>query len=746
MLRAKLQSLKKAPRGSALVLTMIFVTIFALVIAAVLTDVQQQTRNVHRTRVMTNTMEAAKSSVRGMVNNVRELAFTRPPQLNGSIGNLNTVIKSVQPVIPSGSKHVMHSSKPLTYLRDLGPNDGEYRVITDQNDEFYGYSILRLDYEMVSFLQEDTRKNEILGFRGMGARSRVTVNYIPLYQYAIFYNNELEIFPGPALRVKGKVHTNEDLYLTGNTVYENTVTSAGRILQFRDIRATTKKDGNVRIWDAKKVEQPTKPDNNPSDVGDWLDHEDPNWRDDAIARWNNNVLDKAHGVGVIRPPLPSGVGTQDMIARVKATDPIEVKRIKFEAKSDLVISGDPGNLASTLKIRIQTFNESGDVVSTSNVTGNPAFGGQSLVTTGEFYDGQQLTVVRTLDINMNVLTNLVKNNSIPGLNFTNGSGAIYISTTPGVGDTYTLALQNRDPEYQLDSKGNPLIFLGTSPTVAQRGFPVLVSGGNLGWVAGPTESQYWGNSGTNVTPVMQDTAYMPAVRIIRGEEVPANIQKGFGIYTDRPIYLVGNLNTTNKKTLVVGADAITVTRHKLELAQRRTAPSAWNNPRWATLDASGAAISGTNPDGTTRGFSIYMGNDWTNAWYSWDGARRQGADTVTHNAIFLMGNTPTVYDLQGRSQELSGGAHNVMRYLETWGTHNFNGSMIVLFGSRVAFRPWRDDGYAAAKNHRTPPTRNYFWDPALKEAVPPPGMPIVISVSTYGLDPISWEYAMSNRP
>jgi hypothetical protein len=42
------------------------------------------------------------------------------------------------------------------------------------------------------------------------------VGYIPLFQFVAFYKNDLEILPGPAMNLMGRVHTNGNLYLNAN--------------------------------------------------------------------------------------------------------------------------------------------------------------------------------------------------------------------------------------------------------------------------------------------------------------------------------------------------------------------------------------------------------------------------------------------------------------------------------------------------------------------------------------------------
>ena len=45
------------------------------------------------------------------------------------------------------------------------------------------------------------------------------VNYIPLFQFLAFYQDDLEILPGPNMTLNGPIHTNGSLYLNaGNTM------------------------------------------------------------------------------------------------------------------------------------------------------------------------------------------------------------------------------------------------------------------------------------------------------------------------------------------------------------------------------------------------------------------------------------------------------------------------------------------------------------------------------------------------
>ncbi len=59
---------------------------------------------------------------------------------------------------------------------------------------------------------------------------------VPVFQFAIFYQMNLEINPGPAMQITGKVHSNATLYSAPGTAleYMDAVTAVGRIINDRD--------------------------------------------------------------------------------------------------------------------------------------------------------------------------------------------------------------------------------------------------------------------------------------------------------------------------------------------------------------------------------------------------------------------------------------------------------------------------------------------------------------------------------
>ena len=57
-------------------------------------------------------------------------------------------------------------------------------------------------------------------------------NYlIPLFQFGIFSNNDIEVHPGPLLTFNGRVHANGNIYVLSSTRFLNRVTTAGEFVR-----------------------------------------------------------------------------------------------------------------------------------------------------------------------------------------------------------------------------------------------------------------------------------------------------------------------------------------------------------------------------------------------------------------------------------------------------------------------------------------------------------------------------------
>ena len=103
-----------------------------------------------------------------------------------------------------------------------------------------GFSSIATDPSGIQSILTGYQLSSQVGVERGGAVSNRLINTraTPIFQFAVFYTDDLEINPGPSMTLGGRVHTNSDMFLNcGGTLTMNTnyVRAAGEI---RTIRAS----------------------------------------------------------------------------------------------------------------------------------------------------------------------------------------------------------------------------------------------------------------------------------------------------------------------------------------------------------------------------------------------------------------------------------------------------------------------------------------------------------------------------
>ncbi|MBI4606502.1 MAG: hypothetical protein HY721_31440 [Planctomycetes bacterium] len=149
----------------------------------------------------------------------------------------------------------------------------------------------------------------------------VDLTLTPLFQYMIFYQDDLEILPGPSMTLGGRVHANADIYVgCGNrlTVDSEYFRCTGSILRKRK-NDGTESTGIVDIKVSGGGDYNEMDNAHDSELGTWTTY--------ALDTWNGTVQDGAHGVKEIAAPD---------IQTIKAFNPDGTKGY-YHANADLVI-------------------------------------------------------------------------------------------------------------------------------------------------------------------------------------------------------------------------------------------------------------------------------------------------------------------------------------------------------------------------------------------------------------------------
>ena len=247
---------------------------------------------------------------------------------------------------------------------------------------------------------------------------------VPLFQFAVFYVNDLEIAPGPDMTLLGRVHSNGNIWLQSdnNLNMDSYLTCSGDLLHGRKGVGTVS-TGNVFIKDTDGNYQNMK-----NSDGTFLTSASTNWYDSATARWGGRVQDAAIGQGELNLPLTAAGDPHKIIERG---------------------AGNPDSYENKAGLKImdgQAYSVIGGVW--ADVTAMLPAG---TITTGSFTDSREAQVVNSTDVDMALLS---------GTAYFPANGVIYASDQRA-GSFNGLRLKNGS------NLGSPLSIFSENPMYVQ---------------------------------------------------------------------------------------------------------------------------------------------------------------------------------------------------------------------------------------------------------------------------------------
>lgn len=179
----------------------------------------------------------------------------------------------------------------------------------------------------------------------------VTAQSIPLFQFGVFYEGDLEIHNGPRLDFEGWVHTNGNLYLSSNNTYfASRITTPGSVFWQR--KAYSDRLNGVYI--NNEAGTPVRLDFDSRSLPD-----ETAFRSASQSKFNSRLMTRAHNVAPLRLPL-SGLPAVELIRPRNVADDTQTRDVKLAWKADWYIDlplDDPvglknGNtLCSTANLR-----------------------------------------------------------------------------------------------------------------------------------------------------------------------------------------------------------------------------------------------------------------------------------------------------------------------------------------------------------------------------------------------------------
>lgn len=123
--------------------------------------------------------------------------------------------------------HALQNRAVATYIHEF-PGNPQAMVIP-RGEPFQNLTAQVYSYRISSVARNASGSPEAILEMQMNTR------LVPLFQFAAFYDKDLEILPGPQMRLSGPVHTNGDLYVDASTGLDllGQVTTAGDLFRGR---------------------------------------------------------------------------------------------------------------------------------------------------------------------------------------------------------------------------------------------------------------------------------------------------------------------------------------------------------------------------------------------------------------------------------------------------------------------------------------------------------------------------------
>ena len=262
---------------------------------------------------------------------------------------------------------------------------------------------------------------------------------IPLFQFGVFYDGDLEIFPGPPMTFNGRIHSNKDIYLGGASTVDSRISSAGNIYRCR-------KDTSSSTCFSAKIK----------DTGGTYthtlsyDHNTTNWATKAYQDWGGLVQDSAHGVQKLNLPI----GTTNPIDLIKRGDTLNPAD---SAESDTLKSSRMYWQADLRILDGVAYAKNGNTITLQ----------AGIVSSATFYDYRENKAINLRQIDVG---NLVSSGKAPA------NGVLYISETQNETNSKAVRLTNGAtlPTGGLTiASNNPIYLKGNYNSVNKKGAAIM---------------------------------------------------------------------------------------------------------------------------------------------------------------------------------------------------------------------------------------------------------------------------------
>jgi hypothetical protein len=213
-------------RGAALITSILILALLAVITMSVMAVVTPEIRIAGSDLQRTQTFYASAASMEKMTSDLSDL-FSRTT--NPSPAQLFKIQNSPPPeLVSSGFNFNQTLALDIGALdalrRKQGITNGSFPTVNIPSGPYAGLSATISPYTMTSTATQTATKAQVT------LQRQVNSYLIPLFQFGMFSDEDIELHPGPAFTFNGRVHANGNIYVNGNVTFLSKVTTANEFV------------------------------------------------------------------------------------------------------------------------------------------------------------------------------------------------------------------------------------------------------------------------------------------------------------------------------------------------------------------------------------------------------------------------------------------------------------------------------------------------------------------------------------
>ncbi len=372
--RKSLKDDKYRERGAALAIVIIIVAILAVIAMTALAFSSSEARIAGQDLQRSQTFYVAVAGIEKMTSDFSDLFRTKITPTQADLDQIAAAHPTALEAEGfSFNQTLTEDTDRLTYLQTIqGLPPNIYPRVNIPNGPYAGLYASIVPYKMSSTATMMNTGTEV-------ELEREFNNYlVPLFQFGIFSNEDVEFAPGPMVTFNGRIHGNKNIYALRNIKFLNRMTMAGEFI--RDAKPSGDPNisyGNNDVWfQVNGVNVRSTMGNGSMKAGSGLvggpnipgsvlglrgffpgspdGVANPDWESQSVRpatgannRFGGNVLTNTTGASELKMPLElSGNSTAELIKRSLPSDGEVLSTSRYHTKSAVRVLIDDVNAGS----------------------------------------------------------------------------------------------------------------------------------------------------------------------------------------------------------------------------------------------------------------------------------------------------------------------------------------------------------------------------------------------------------------